>query len=172
MNDSLNHWFTRFVQTIDSFSNEVNGSLWVDLWIIDSLDSFKRLIHMRSYLWTVFILTGLGAGPVRYFLITRLMCYFQVWTPISETEVRVEEMEVKGQRYFKGGQEKGQKRPAQDASADGGTKRRRLDATSVSYFRRVSDRLNEGFTEDEERGDEITATISCSPVLDHKYCTN
>uniref|UniRef100_A0A672LRR8 PUM-HD domain-containing protein n=1 Tax=Sinocyclocheilus grahami TaxID=75366 RepID=A0A672LRR8_SINGR len=53
----------------------------------------------------------------------------------------VEEMEVKGQRYFK----VGQKRPAQD-----GTKRRRLDATSVSYFRRVGDRLNEGFTEEEE----------------------
>lgn len=58
----------------------------------------------------------------------------------------VEEMEVKGQRYFKGGQKKGQKRPAQD-----GTKRRRLDATSVSYFRRVSERLSEGFTEDEEK---------------------
>ncbi|XP_016335308.1 nucleolar protein 9 [Sinocyclocheilus anshuiensis] len=54
----------------------------------------------------------------------------------------VEEMEVKGQRYFK----VGQKRPAQD-----GTKRRRLDATSVSYFRRVSERLNEGFTEEEEK---------------------
>uniref|UniRef100_A0A8C1SB94 Nucleolar protein 9 n=1 Tax=Cyprinus carpio TaxID=7962 RepID=A0A8C1SB94_CYPCA len=58
----------------------------------------------------------------------------------------VEEMEVKGQRYFKGGQKKGQKRPAQD-----GIKRRRLDATSVSYFRRVSERLSEGFTEDEEK---------------------
>ncbi|KAF4117920.1 nucleolar protein 9 [Onychostoma macrolepis] len=63
----------------------------------------------------------------------------------------VQEMEVKGQRYFKGGQKKGQKRPTQDASADGRTKRRRLDATSVSYFRRVSDRLNEGFTEEEEK---------------------
>ncbi len=70
----------------------------------------------------------------------------------------VEEMEVKGQRYFKGGQKTGQKRAVQDSSADGGIKRRRLDPTSVSYFRRVSERLTEGFTEEEEKGEEI----SCS----------
>ncbi len=80
----------------------------------------------------------------------------------------VEEMEVKGQRYFKGGQKTGQKRAVQDSSADGGIKRRRLDPTSVSYFRRVSERLNEGFTEEEEKGEEI----SCSQrprLSDHKY---
>ncbi|XP_050992228.1 nucleolar protein 9 [Labeo rohita] len=63
----------------------------------------------------------------------------------------VEKMEVKGERHFKGGQKKGHKRPVPDGSADGGTKRQRLDATTVSYFRRVGDRLNEGFTEEEEQ---------------------
>lgn len=34
---------------------------------------------------------------------------------------------------------------------DGG--RKRLDALSVGYFRRVGERLSEGFKEDEERGE-------------------
>ncbi len=76
MNGSLNHWLTRFIQTTDSFRNESivcpyewateslthaihsNGwfiqervnclSLWMGHWIIDSLDSFKRLIHSET----------------------------------------------------------------------------------------------------------------------------
>ncbi|CAB1317230.1 unnamed protein product [Coregonus sp. 'balchen'] len=36
-------------------------------------------------------------------------------------------------------------------SRDGGVARKRLDALSVGYFRRVGERLSEGFTEDEER---------------------
>lgn len=37
------------------------------------------------------------------------------------------------------------------AQGDGGQKR--LDALSVGYFRRVGDRLAEGFEQDEERGE-------------------
>lgn len=33
-----------------------------------------------------------------------------------------------------------------------GGRRKRLDAMTVGYFRRVSERLSEGFTDDEERG--------------------
>lgn len=39
--------------------------------------------------------------------------------------------------------------------ADGG--RKRLDALSVGYFRRVGERLSEGFEDDEERG-----VLTCS----------
>lgn len=35
---------------------------------------------------------------------------------------------------------------------EGGGAKKRLDALSVGYFRRVGERLSEGFTEDEERG--------------------
>ncbi len=76
MNGPLNHWLTRFIQTADSFRNESivcpyewateslthsihsNGwfiqkrvnclSLWMGHWIIDSLDSFKWLIHLET----------------------------------------------------------------------------------------------------------------------------
>ncbi len=76
MNEPLNHWLTRFIQTADSFRNESIGcpyerateslthsihsngwfiqkqvnwlSLWTSHWIIDSLDSFKRLIHSET----------------------------------------------------------------------------------------------------------------------------
>lgn len=63
----------------------------------------------------------------------------------------LEKMEAKGQRSVKGGQ-KGHKRPVQ-SSGDGGKKKPRLDGTTVGYFRRVSDRLKEGFTEEEEKGE-------------------
>ncbi|XP_051719945.1 nucleolar protein 9 [Ctenopharyngodon idella] len=63
----------------------------------------------------------------------------------------LEKMEAKGQRSVKGGQ-KGHKRPVQGSSGDGGKKKPRLDGTTVGYFRRVSDRLKEGFTEEEEKG--------------------
>ncbi len=74
VNGLLNHWLTSFVQTADSFRNNClyewvtdslthlvrsNGwfvqkwlSLWMGYWIIDSLDSFKRLIHSEM---TVFM---------------------------------------------------------------------------------------------------------------------
>ncbi len=81
MNGPLNHWLTRFIQTADSFRNESIGcpyerateslthsihsngwfiqkrinwlSLWTSHWIIDSLDSFKRLIHSETSQLTV-----------------------------------------------------------------------------------------------------------------------
>ncbi|ROL51463.1 Nucleolar protein 9 [Anabarilius grahami] len=65
-------------------------------------------------------------------------------------KVMLEKMEAKGQRSVKGGQ-KGRKRPVQGSDGDG-KKKPRLDGTTVSYFRRVSDRLKEGFTEEEEKG--------------------
>lgn len=51
------------------------------------------------------------------------------------------------------GREK-KRRGAEDGQkglGDGGKKR--LDALSVGYFRRVGERLNEGFEDDEERGE-------------------
>ncbi|XP_073704533.1 nucleolar protein 9-like [Garra rufa] len=63
----------------------------------------------------------------------------------------IEKMKGKGERHFKGGQKTGHKRPAQDASVVGETKRPRLDATTVTYFRRVNDRLTKGFEEEEEK---------------------
>lgn len=36
---------------------------------------------------------------------------------------------------------------------EGGGAKKRLDALSVGYFRRVGERLSEGFTEDEEKGE-------------------
>ncbi|RXN02385.1 nucleolar 9 [Labeo rohita] len=81
------------------------------------------------------------------------ICIFRYESTATSQQIKVmvEKMEVKGERHFKGGQKKGHKRPVPDGSADGGTKRQRLDATTVSYFRRVGDRLNEGFTEEEEQ---------------------
>lgn len=71
---------------------------------------------------------------------------------MREIEAMLEKMEAKGQRSVKGGQ-KGHKRPVQGSSGDGGKKKPRLDGTTVGYFRRVSDRLKEGFTEEEEKGE-------------------
>ncbi|XP_056600477.1 nucleolar protein 9 [Triplophysa dalaica] len=62
----------------------------------------------------------------------------------------VEKMGAKGQRYFKASEKPGKKRGAQ-GSGDGAVKRARLDAMTVGYYRRICDRLKEGFTEDEER---------------------
>lgn len=50
-----------------------------------------------------------------------------------------------GQKKRKGGEE------GRKGQGDGGKKR--LDALSVGYFRRVGERLGEGFEEDEERGE-------------------
>ncbi len=83
MNESLNHWLTRFIQTPGSFRNKASDclyewvfeslthsihsnawfiqkqskwlSLWMSHWIIDSLDSFKRLIHSETKQVTVFM---------------------------------------------------------------------------------------------------------------------
>ncbi|XP_027006656.2 nucleolar protein 9 [Tachysurus fulvidraco] len=70
----------------------------------------------------------------------------------------LEKMGAKGQKHVG---EKGQKRMNKkpDRSKGGvnnsldeeGGKRKRLDAMTVGYFRRVSERLSEGFTDDEER---------------------
>lgn len=50
----------------------------------------------------------------------------------------------------KGGGEGGEK---EDGS------RKRLDALSVGYFRRVGERLSEGFEDDEERGEKLVLYI-------------
>lgn len=52
----------------------------------------------------------------------------------------------------RGGGEGGEK-------AQGDGSRKRLDALSVGYFRRVGERLSEGFEDDEERG-EICSFLS------------
>lgn len=44
-----------------------------------------------------------------------------------------------------------EEKQGQKPRGDGG--RKRLDALSVGYFRRVGERLSEGFEEDEERGE-------------------
>ncbi|KAK7159932.1 hypothetical protein R3I94_006078 [Phoxinus phoxinus] len=63
-----------------------------------------------------------------------------------------EKMEAKGQRLLKG-KPKGHKRAVPGNSGDGGgSKKQRLDGGTVSYFRRVSDRLKEGFADEEDRG--------------------
>ncbi len=91
MNGPLNHWLTRFIQTADSFRNESIGcpyewateslthsihsngwfvqkrvnwlSLWMGHWIIDSLDSFKRLIRSETSQLAV-----LMNGPLNHWL--------------------------------------------------------------------------------------------------------
>ncbi len=91
MNGPLNHWLTRFIQTADSFRNgsivcpyewateslthsiHSNGwfvqkrvnwlSLWMGHWIIDSLDSFKRLIRSETGQLAV-----LMNGPLNHWL--------------------------------------------------------------------------------------------------------
>ena len=50
-----------------------------------------------------------------------------------------------GERKRRGGEE------GEGGQADGG--RKRLDALSVGYFRRVGERLGEGFEDNEERGE-------------------
>lgn len=50
-----------------------------------------------------------------------------------------------GERKRRGGEE------GEKGQGDGG--RKRLDALSVGYFRRVGERLGEGFEDDEERGE-------------------
>jgi len=83
MNESLNHWLTWFIQTPDSFRNKASDclyervteslthlihsnawfiqkqskwqSLWMSHWIIDSLNSIKRLIHSETKQVTVFM---------------------------------------------------------------------------------------------------------------------
>ncbi len=55
MNESLNHWLTWLIQTVDSFRNKAGDCLYECHWIIDSLDSFKRLIHSETKQVTVFM---------------------------------------------------------------------------------------------------------------------
>lgn len=50
-----------------------------------------------------------------------------------------------GEKKRRGGEE------GEAGQGDGG--RKRLDALSVGYFRRVGERLGEGFEDDEERGE-------------------
>lgn len=50
-----------------------------------------------------------------------------------------------------GGEKKRREGEEGEKKKDGG--RKRLDAMSVGYFRRVGERLSEGFADDEERGE-------------------
>lgn len=75
-------------------------------------------------------------------------------------------MGAKGQKHFgEQGQKKIKKKPDRSKGGGGssggrgeeggkeeGVKRKRLDAMTVGYFRRVSERLSEGFADDEEQG--------------------
>lgn len=71
-------------------------------------------------------------------------------------------MGAKGQKHFGDqAQKRTKKKPDRSKAGAGGGrssrgeeggKRKHLDSMTVSYFRRVSERLNEGFTNDEERG--------------------
>ncbi|XP_060762340.1 nucleolar protein 9 isoform X2 [Neoarius graeffei] len=73
----------------------------------------------------------------------------------------VEKMGAKGQKHFGDqAQKRTKKKPDRSKAGAGGGrssrgeeggKRKHLDSMTVSYFRRVSERLNEGFTNDEER---------------------
>lgn len=72
-----------------------------------------------------------------------------------------EEKQQKGQiskRKHPGedGREKKRKRKdgEEGPKAKGGVRKMRLDALSVGYFRRVGERLGDGFGDDEERGEE------------------
>lgn len=51
-----------------------------------------------------------------------------------------------------GGGGQGKKRRGGEKAREDGS-RKRLDALSVGYFRRVGERLTEGFEDDEERGE-------------------
>ncbi len=70
-NESLNHWFTWFLQTADSFRNKASDSLRMSQWIIDSLDFFKRPIHSETkqvtlYEWVIESLTHLISSNGRF----------------------------------------------------------------------------------------------------------
>jgi len=63
--ESLNHLFIQFVQTADSFRNEVNGSLYMSHWIIHSFDLFKQLIIQEWSKW-LFINESLNHLFIRF----------------------------------------------------------------------------------------------------------
>lgn len=69
-------------------------------------------------------------------------------------------MGAEGKRYFsEKGPKKMKKKPergskgGEDRVNEDRGKRKRLDAMTVGYFRRVGDRLGEEFTDEEERGE-------------------
>lgn len=68
-------------------------------------------------------------------------------------------MGAKGQNHAgERGEKRMKKKPDRSKEGGGsgrgeeGGRRKRLDAMTVGYFRRVSERLSEGFTDNEERG--------------------
>lgn len=77
-------------------------------------------------------------------------------TKMDEKKPMKQELKKRRQPNAEGGGEMKRKRGGKDGQktqGDGGKKR--LDALSVGYFRRVGDRLTEGFDQDEERGEGI-----------------
>ncbi len=94
MNESLNRWLAWFTQTVNSFRNESNDclyewvsesltrsihsnssffqkrikwlSLWMSLWIVDSLDSLKQLILSETNQMTVFMNESLNRWLARF----------------------------------------------------------------------------------------------------------
>lgn len=63
----------------------------------------------------------------------------------------------------KGGGEGGEK--------EGGS-RKRLDALSVGYFRRVGERLSEGFEDDEEKGEKFVPISVYTHYREENICQN
>jgi len=58
-----------------------------------------------------------------------------------------------GERKRRGGDEGERKRRGEGEGRQGDGGKKRLDPMSVGYFRRVGERLDEGFKEKEERGE-------------------
>ncbi|XP_002662124.1 nucleolar protein 9 isoform X1 [Danio rerio] len=63
----------------------------------------------------------------------------------------LEKMQAAGGQRSSKNDQRARKRPQQASSGAGQLKRERLDGTTVGYFRRVTERLNEGFTDPEEK---------------------
>ncbi|KAM3604378.1 uncharacterized protein V6R79_010274 [Siganus canaliculatus] len=83
---------------------------------------------------------------------SRRLKYYKVQTMLAKTEDRKpQKREGKKRRHpgEDGGGGERKRRGTEEGKKDQG--RKRLDALSVGYFRRVGDRLSEGFEDDEER---------------------
>lgn len=66
-----------------------------------------------------------------------------------------------------GGEKKRKGGKGGDKPPEGG--RKRLDALSVGYFRRVSERLSEGFEDDEEKGENISDDFGDGDITSQEY---
>lgn len=76
-------------------------------------------------------------------------------TKVDERKPLKQGLKKRRQPHGGGGELKRKRGGEAGPNADGDGGRRRLDALSVGYFRRVGDRLTEGFEQDEEKGEGI-----------------